>query len=342
MQRLILGLLSGILFLTACGQTPSAPQTAPAPSIQNATSTPSIPADTNTSIPTEIPTASITPLPTIPTFTPTFDARTIVTVTPAPKAECPIEKQNQSLTHLFPENGEPYDRAYIDQILAFLNSGGSKNVLSTELNKPNKWGQPYGVSTLKDVTNDDVPELFITISYSHFVLKCNSQSYEVIYSREDVIGSTKLSTSDLNKNSIVELQVSISPCVDTFCPEMWLYEWDGTEFKTIAHNTDTVISTTDINGDGITEIIGIKFPWSREYDLRPTGREITKIYFWNGYYFIEQPHYSDPVFRFQAIQDADTEVTNGNFSKAFQLMMKQLEIKTSNGGHRKEIRMKLI
>ncbi|MCG2788039.1 MAG: hypothetical protein L6461_23370 [Anaerolineae bacterium] len=47
-------------------------------------------------------TPTITPLPTIPTFTPTFDVRTIVTATLAPKAECPkiASAENASLDFL--------------------------------------------------------------------------------------------------------------------------------------------------------------------------------------------------------------------------------------------------
>jgi hypothetical protein len=316
----MLGLLSGILLLSACGQV------TPLPHPINVSESPSPPStSTQTPLPSATPTASITPLPTIPTFTPTFDVSTIVTVTPAPKAECPVEIQNQSTTDIFPKNGEPYDEAYIDQILEFLNGGGAINTISAELNKPNKWGLPYGTLSLKDITNDNAPELFITIYFSEFVLKCDSQTYTIIYSRDYGIGGTKLSTSDLNKNSILELEVSISPCAGTFCPEMWLYEWDGSKLKTLAHNTDNITSTADINGDGITEIIGIKLPWSKEYDLRPTGRAITKIYFWNGSYFIEKTYYSEAIFRFQAIQDADNEVTKGNIDKAFQLYDETIE-----------------
>lgn len=310
MKRLIIGLFVFALLASSCA--PAENQGTSLPVANSATSTPS-------PLPTATATASVTPLPTIPTFTPKFDASTILTVTPAPRAECPTEKQNQSTTHLFPESGEPYDKTYIDRILEFLNDGGTVNTLVSELNRPSKWGRAYGDLTLTDITNDGVPELFITILFSHFVLKCESQIYEIIYKRDDVISGTILSTSDLNRNSILELHVSISPCADTFCPEMWLYEWDGKELTTINHNTDDVISTADINGDGITEIIGIDFPWSKEYDLRPTGREITRIYFWNGYYFMEQPYYSDPVFRFQAIQDADIESLKNNFNRALQL-----------------------
>ena len=58
--------------------------------VMDSSPTPSpLPTTTPTIQPVATLTASITPLPTIPTFTPTFDARTIVTVTPASPAECP-------------------------------------------------------------------------------------------------------------------------------------------------------------------------------------------------------------------------------------------------------------
>ncbi|HSM71454.1 MAG TPA: hypothetical protein VK851_07920 [Anaerolineales bacterium] len=82
MKRIMLGLLSGTLFLTACAGTPPIPQ----PITVSETPSPA-----HTSQPSSTPTITITPLPTIPTFTPTFDVSTIVTVTPAPKAECPEE-----------------------------------------------------------------------------------------------------------------------------------------------------------------------------------------------------------------------------------------------------------
>jgi len=91
MKQTLVGLLGGILLLTACGQTSQPTQSTLISVIDTATPSP-IPTTTSTLPATETPTASITPLPTIPSFTPTFDVSTIVTVTPAPKAECPAKK----------------------------------------------------------------------------------------------------------------------------------------------------------------------------------------------------------------------------------------------------------
>ena len=52
------------------------------------------------------PATQATPLPTIPTFTPTFDVSTIVTVTPAPKAECPEIHTTVKIGDYLPEKLE--------------------------------------------------------------------------------------------------------------------------------------------------------------------------------------------------------------------------------------------
>jgi ABC-type transport system substrate-binding protein len=109
------------LTLSACG-------TASTQSAQTGTPT-ATPAVTQT------PTSTITPLLTIPTFTPTFDISSIVTVTPAQEAVCPIVNGNVSKNSLFPENGEPYKKEYINSIIDTLNLGTSIEFISDELKK---------------------------------------------------------------------------------------------------------------------------------------------------------------------------------------------------------------
>src|SRR5919106_2349636 len=88
-KQFVIVLLSLNLFITACGQALTGIVTS-VPTFQNTTSTPSsVPTITITTTATQSPAPTITSLPTIPTFTPTFDASTIVTVTPAQEAECP-------------------------------------------------------------------------------------------------------------------------------------------------------------------------------------------------------------------------------------------------------------
>ncbi len=116
MKRIIIILLTGTLFLTACGQTPCLTQPTSIPVIEQTSSPSPLPTSTQTPIPSATPTASITPLPTIPTFTPTFDASTIVTVTPAPKAECPDIQSDVNI------NLSNFDD-YYPELIAALNQG---------------------------------------------------------------------------------------------------------------------------------------------------------------------------------------------------------------------------
>jgi len=90
LKQILISLLGGILFLTACGQAPTS--NIPTALI-SATESNTIPSSTSSPLPTKTPRERaveptttphpVTPLPTIPTFTPTFDVSTIIIVTPA-------------------------------------------------------------------------------------------------------------------------------------------------------------------------------------------------------------------------------------------------------------------
>src|SRR5215207_3632264 len=140
----ILGIL--ILLISAC--TPSVTNPAIVTN-QSATATSSpLPTTTQTSLPSTTPTASITSLPIIPTFTPTIDASTIVTVTPAPKAECP--KVNPSVVAKFatPNSDGSYEPYRAPEVLDYLNAGGTLDRL-----------QNSGLEETADLTGDGLREL---------------------------------------------------------------------------------------------------------------------------------------------------------------------------------------
>ena len=163
MSRNLWVLITILILVSGCAP---ATQSTSVPIIDNTTATPSpIPtADaTRTALPSTTPTASITPLPTIPTFTPTFDVSTILTVTPSPKAECPKENANAFATNILPQGDKPYDDDFINRIIEFLNNGGTVSSLDLELNKTNKWTGFYGNLHSMDITNDGISELLIKL-----------------------------------------------------------------------------------------------------------------------------------------------------------------------------------
>ncbi len=105
MKKILVGLFSGVLILTACAPAGTAP---PVFVTQEAAVTPSpIPTSTNTSLLTATATASITPLPIIPTFTPTFDEliqpNPFLTDTPNPTAQVIAQKWNSKNFSLSPD-----------------------------------------------------------------------------------------------------------------------------------------------------------------------------------------------------------------------------------------------
>ena len=152
MKKLLFLFFAISLILSACGTASTQP------ALPSQTETPTI-----TPTVAQTPTSTITPLPTIPTFTPTFDVSTIVTVTPAEKAECP--KENPDINSSFPTRTE--EDYFIDnsnQIQQYLNQGGSldKAVKILASAPPENFERVW----LSDITGDSIDEL-IFIDFTH-------------------------------------------------------------------------------------------------------------------------------------------------------------------------------
>ncbi|HEX9333563.1 MAG TPA: VCBS repeat-containing protein, partial [Anaerolineales bacterium] len=323
MKQILMSLLGGILFLAACGQTSPITQTLPVPFVDNATLTPS-PTPTNTSVPTATATATITPLPTIPSFTPTFDARTIVTVTPAPPASCPKEDPN-----IVANFSGPYLYGY-DDILVYLNAGGTLTQLATT----NQWDK------IVDLTGDGLSEVGFSGLARYDILGCKDRIYQDLLYLDGEFGVELADILDLNKNGIPEL-IFYSFSRYGYA-EVYIFEWDGSTFRSLIDLgtdpstgavIDAVAATTyyklkDMNGDGLKEIVvvydnkelcgglrGLDF-----CDGTPTRKQITTLG-WNGKNFInlKPENYGPPEYRFQAIQDGDRQARYGKYSEALSL-----------------------
>lgn len=279
------------LTLSACGTV----STQPAPPAQ--TGTPTI-----TSAATRTPTATITPLPTIPTFTPTFDASTIVTVTPAERAECPEETA-----------------------LRF-----SRNLIQ-ELES---WDTPKFI----DVTNDDVEEIIIDGhryedgTGTVFIYSCLKGEYAVIDKIRAVeYPSPNIETIyDLNKNGIPEIIITMNYCGGWgSCWEVHILEWDGYKFVDLMERKlgqfDSSrleeVSFEQTNKNVLGKII-IKYGLPSHPDslLHGPWREFTTFYSWNGEnYVMNSINFALPEYRFQAIQDGDYNSDIENYDIAISL-----------------------
>lgn len=315
MKKLLSLFFTISLTLSACG----AANTQPTPPEQTGTTA-------ITSTVTQTPT--ITPLPTIPTFTPTFDVSTIVTVTPAEKAECP--KENPSVTAKFAtSNSDSFYETYTSaEILDYLNSGGTLDQLE----------KAPGSTKIVDLTGDGINEVVHRNIMSYVILGCKDGKYQDLleFAPEIDAFSIQMETvSDLNRDRIPEL--IFYKFSHYGYAEIYIFEWDGSKFRSlidvgIDEYTSAVIDYVsmtaeykllDMNEDGIREIV-------YEYDnntlcdgfggfCNGTPMRIqTNILSWNGknYVNLKQNNYSQPQYRFQAIQDGDRQTNDKDYVEA--------------------------
>ena len=333
MRKFALLVLSLGLVLAACGPAASVP-----PQPLAATSRTPIPSPTQglarlaTASATPFMTDTPIPLPGVATFTPTLDVRTILTATPAPKAQCPVP--NKNLKFVAPaqyQQQAAFD--YQGQILDFLHKGGDIQQVYKELRAT------LGSTSvaLKDLTNDGVPELAVAEDGA-YIIGCDPKnaSYQVLFQgyEFDPDYYSIFGVQDLNGDGIPEVVL-----IDSFKGDaIFIVEWNGQEFRDLVpaidnvstppanwvpadHTTDTEL--TDLDHNGTIELLwkgGVEWPWQDYAHVKSYYREETHVYSWNGQYFIAWPvSYASPVYRFQAIQDADQAVLQGSYATALSL-----------------------
>jgi len=301
-------LITVTFLLTACGQP------TPIPVIDSATSTPSpIPTatPTRTALPTATPTASITPLPPIATFTPTFDVSTIVTVTPAPKAECP--KRNTSLVFNPPTQNNQLTN-YGQIVLDFLISGGTVNAIDLK-----------NLVQQQDINGDGIPEIIVS-DKDTTIIGCENGNYSkwlVMTAETDSFAPHLEYVGDMNLDNIPEsIFVLKGGNGWTRYYNIWIYEWSGESLKLLTYIEDLRninISLADVDGNGTIELLAKGNTTANPDDrivFAPLRDEI-RIYKWNGNTFAEDPiQFAKPTYRFQAIQDADRFSVQGNYDAA--------------------------
>lgn len=347
MKHILLALLSGAVILTGCrpvsaGGIPMAESIVPPTQVFVTASTTSSPIPSKTpreqrNEPTLTPLPP-TPLPTIPTFTPTFDASTIVTVTPAARAECPevIPDLPPDLNTFFSKKGL---RVLMDQpVLDFLNNGGDPQRLITALRQKYNW---FGLNTSiqQDITGDGATELILTDGYIVYVFSCKDGNYQTLLSHTDEPAWMQEIQfelmEDMNRNGIPEL-IAVTYGGHTYTSiNVSLFEWNGQEILPLIQgenhkdnqylpfvNTSVPahVVTYDTDGNGTLELVlesDLPIPVPALYSYLMPWRNEIDIYAWNGsQYILDRIEYSSPEFRFQAIQDADYEVVHGNLNEA--------------------------
>ncbi|MBI3738698.1 MAG: hypothetical protein HY258_06600 [Chloroflexi bacterium] len=335
MKRIFFVFLAIILFLNACAPKGEADTAAPTARLAR------MPRPTGTLIPTltPMPTHAIvnTTIPIIPTFTPTFDIRTIVTATPAPKAECPEE--DPLLIPEFPIPSGFCDSTHPcmfggaeSEILDFLNRGGSIEAVTKRLSKAP--GKIYGKGFVyEDLTGDSVPELaFEDFNYAQrvHVFYCDDGKYELYPPKkppENLYGTDYIySVEDMNLDGIPELVIADGGgCSGSGCFAVGVVGWNGDGFTDLSPDASMTgprdFQIRDVDGNGTKELILTgDAPGPGDYIFEIPWRLKTSIYSWNGQAFaVVAETFAPPQYRFQAIQDADRYVTLGDYDKALTL-----------------------
>jgi len=321
------------------------------PSATAVTST-TIPLSSATSTSTATPTLS----PTIQSPK-DFDVSSILTQTPSVPAQCP--EQDKSLVSDFSalfDKAKLYDRDIernIEQpILDFLNRGGSPKLVVGAFNKG--FEGKMSESFQQDLTNDNVPELIVSDFLLH-VFGCKNGQYVLLLKVDPGNWVIKYSdlrfVEDMNINGIPDLVVSEwVGDINLYVPETYrILEWDGSTFKDLiiqpefesrygaggaknghvwidgswsyAETTVKRVEISDIDGNRTKELI-LRGGLPGQIDAQRNGpwRGETDIYMWNGEGFVfysGEP--APPVYRFQAVQDADYAFFDGNYDKAVEL-----------------------
>ena len=328
MSRNLWLLVTILILVSAC-----TPATQSTPIIDNATSTPSpIPTATQTLHPTETPTAStpalapgasVAPLPTIPTFTPTFDVSTILTVTPAPKAECP--KENPSLLFDTQNLWGSDHKQFTDYLVDFLNKGGSTRSSRTHYEYPNE------IIQKEDVTANEVDEVIFADGIWIDIFGCVDGKFQLLatFTTQGAQSSKIIDVIDLNLDGLAEIVAYFDACMGSRCPSVDVYGWDGSKFKSLIANYSgcrrTIsapldVEIKDLDKNGTKEIIlsNNGEPWPD--GLGFSYRKDILICMWNGQNFdLFKAEFGKPYYRYQASQDGDSLVLMGDYINALAL-----------------------
>ena len=189
-------------------------------------------------------------------------------------------------------------------------------------------------ATVIDITNDGMADIVIENSLSGNWIGiasyvCMNGSYEEF----GFAGSDSpfhlpflAGIKDLNNNGVPEIAVVKDNCWGNGrCQEARIFEWNSVEFIDLSykyefspHWGDLSLSFDDIDKNGTIEILFHEGPHQSGYALSNGPlREFNEIYSWDGKKFAPvMKEMNPPLYRFQAIDDADQMALIGRYDKA--------------------------
>lgn len=277
-----------------------------------------------------------TPTPTLtPTRTPVvFDPHTSGTYTPAPAALCPLVTpvQNPNLDFFVLDLGKEGVMEIEKNTLVFLNQFGSEPLIKALREQGRVADKDFA---FQDFTYDGVPE-FSFGAIVFYIMGCIDGKYQTLFETE-VSGyswpDSIVLVKDGNRNGLPEIILNGGYATQGW-HEYQIIEWDGQQFSKLAlpyypHPDERAIPVKvgssigyrDLNHDGILEIVvqtGI--PTWEIYTSGLPWRNETLYFKWDGRHYIRYAsEFASPIYRFQAVQDADQFVLLGEYDRALDL-----------------------
>ncbi len=275
------------------------------------------------------------------TITPTFNPRSIATMTPASPEVCPALVSAGSL-----QLTEPDDDLYAsaDEVLTYLNAGGSVEEVRRALDDLSFNAELLTV----DLTNDGVSEI-VMYSFAVYVFRCHEGQYEEMLRIQPEIRDTdgtsmKMFTQDLTRSGVKNLIITTDNKGrgnDNYTLNILVFEWNGHEFANLApeevHHPFTQLGRVmyvggyhlpmfrgemelrDVDRNGTIEVIltGAGYP-SREVSFwTDSYRQEIHTWMWNGEDFsLFNVTLSPAIIKIHAVQDGDLAALQLNYNDA--------------------------
>jgi hypothetical protein len=209
----------------------------------------------------------------------------------------------------------------------------------------------------QDLTNDNIPELIIQDFFLLHIFGCRNGHYVSLLNIDPggpISYSNLVLIQDMNLNGVPDLVISEWRGEILFMnlqiPETYrVMEWDDSEFKDLiiqsnfesrygageadggrvwingvwsySESDEKSFEVADIDNNGTLELI-LRGGLPTHSDIKSYGpwRAETNIYMWNDEGFVIYSVIpTTPIFRFQAIQDADYALFDGDYDKALAL-----------------------
>lgn len=210
-----------------------------------------------------------------------------------------------------------------------------------------KNGNYFGDFVDQDLTGDGIPEIGISSKGNFSIYSCINGEYKKIFSQPSINGFCLpyfiVDIQDGNKNGIPEI-LFLANTATQGRAYYQMFEWENNEFKSRFQpqyesepgeihidSNEGKIQFQD-NGNGVNKEIlvkrGVPLIWSFYIDGLPWRQE-SATYTWNGqYYSLSYREFAPPDYQFQAVHDADLDVSYGKYEQALAMFIRVINDNT--------------